>query len=190
MANSTVQYENLDEEFPIAGQDNDSQGFRDNFSITKTALQNAASELTDLLTNGARKDVDNDFNNILISNAKTNKISQTVYNTGNLEVDSNIEWTDGAYQNVTVGIDPITLILGAWPENGTYGKIRMALRSNANIQRDITLLAANTGIIRTSPNWPATLRVTSSSTPVFVDAWTSDGGSTVFLEYLGEYSTV
>ena len=39
----------IDENYPIAGQDNDSQGFRDNFSIIKTGLATAASEPTTLM---------------------------------------------------------------------------------------------------------------------------------------------
>ena len=51
MANSTVTFTQIDEEYPVAGQDNDSQGFRDNFSTIKTGMQNASTELSDLLTN-------------------------------------------------------------------------------------------------------------------------------------------
>ena len=32
---SNITYTTIDEQFPVAGQDNDSQGFRDNFSIIK-----------------------------------------------------------------------------------------------------------------------------------------------------------
>ena len=49
MANSGVtEYTTIDEQFPIAGQDNDSQGFRDNFTNIKTALDTAKSEISDL----------------------------------------------------------------------------------------------------------------------------------------------
>ena len=35
----------IDTAYPVAGQDNDSQGFRDNFSNIKQALDNAKSAL-------------------------------------------------------------------------------------------------------------------------------------------------
>lgn len=188
MANSTVEFENIDEEFPKAGQDNDSQGFRDNFSIIKSALQQANLELADLITYVARKDVENDFNGEIIKNAVLESISEKAYNSGTLLADSTIQWSDGMYQNITIGIDDITLILGAWPSNGTFGKVRIAFRSNNNTVRTINLVAANTGIIRVDPSWPAAgLRVDSSTTPVIVDFWTSDGGSTVFAEYIGDF---
>ena len=37
-------------DFPVAGQDNDSQGFRDNFTTIKTGLQTAQSEISTLQT--------------------------------------------------------------------------------------------------------------------------------------------
>ena len=45
----------IDQTFPIAGQDNDSQGFRDNFNIIRTQLSNVAADLTSLDTNAALK---------------------------------------------------------------------------------------------------------------------------------------
>ena len=46
----------IDANFPVAGQDNDSQGFRDNFNIIKTALSVANTEITDLQSGAARVD--------------------------------------------------------------------------------------------------------------------------------------
>jgi len=189
MANSTVEFQNIDEEFPIAGQDNDSQGFRDNFAIIKEALQNSSDELTELLTYAARKDQANDFNGETLQNASLLNISEDAYNTDTLQTDTNIEWTDGLYQNVTIGIEEITLVLGEWPENGKLGKMRLVLRTNSNLQRVVNLQAANTGTIRVSPNWPVGgLKTTANiATPVIIDVWTSDGGSTIFAEYIGEF---
>ncbi len=40
----------IDETYPVSGVDNDSQGFRDNFSATQAALLVAKNEITDLQT--------------------------------------------------------------------------------------------------------------------------------------------
>ena len=50
---SNITNANIDADFPIAGQDNDSQGFRDNFSEIKTGLGTAATEITSLQTTTA-----------------------------------------------------------------------------------------------------------------------------------------
>ena len=52
----------IDGAFPVAGQDNDSQGFRDNFSQIKTQLTTAGTEITALQTNSAVTNADTDFN--------------------------------------------------------------------------------------------------------------------------------
>jgi hypothetical protein len=45
---SAINPNNIDGAYPVAGQDNNSQGFRDNFTNTKTNFEYAASEITDL----------------------------------------------------------------------------------------------------------------------------------------------
>ena len=45
---SNINPQIIDGNYPVAGQDNDSQGFRDNFTNTKTNFERAAAEITDL----------------------------------------------------------------------------------------------------------------------------------------------
>jgi len=52
----------IDGAYPVAGQDNDSQGFRDNFSQIKTQLTTAGTEITAIQTNQAVTNADTDFN--------------------------------------------------------------------------------------------------------------------------------
>ena len=45
---SSITPQTIDGTYPVAGQDNDSQGFRDNFTNTKINFERAAAEITDL----------------------------------------------------------------------------------------------------------------------------------------------
>ncbi len=45
---SQINPNNIDGAYPVAGQDNNSQGFRDNFTSTKVNFQYAADEITEL----------------------------------------------------------------------------------------------------------------------------------------------
>lgn len=45
---SRIDTSNIDSNFPVQGADNSSQGFRDNFSYIKIALDTAADEITNL----------------------------------------------------------------------------------------------------------------------------------------------
>ena len=45
---SNINTNTIDTKYPIAGQDNDTQGFRDNFASIKNNLTSAKTEITDL----------------------------------------------------------------------------------------------------------------------------------------------
>lgn len=45
---SQINYDDIDEEFPVEGRDNPSSGFRSNFLNIKTAFSSAKSEISDL----------------------------------------------------------------------------------------------------------------------------------------------
>lgn len=192
MTDSAVSFTNIDEEYPIAGVDNDSQGFRDNFSTIKIALEQANVELTTLLTNSARLNIDNNFNGVTLKNAITVQLAEEVYNSGVINVPTQIDWENGNYQNVTVDTN-VTLTLIGWPPDGKLGKMRIALRGTNTETRTITWALGTGGTIRTSPNWPTadrTITVNSATTPKFIDVWTSDAGGTVYMDYVGEFTSV
>ena len=60
---------NIDGTYPKAGQDNSSQGFRDNFSSTKNNFTEAKTEIEDLQTNKANLNSENNFSGNTIQNA-------------------------------------------------------------------------------------------------------------------------
>ena len=58
---SNIDNTSIDATYPIAGQDNDSQGFRNNFSTIKNNFTAAKSEIEALQTNTAKLNETNDF---------------------------------------------------------------------------------------------------------------------------------
>ena len=50
---SLINYDNIDANYPIAGQDNDTQGFRTNFTNIVNNLAQAATEISALQANAA-----------------------------------------------------------------------------------------------------------------------------------------
>ena len=69
---SQINPNNINGDYPVPGVPNNSQGMRDNFTNTKTNFQYAASEITELQTNGVFKSaltgttLDNNMNDNLI----------------------------------------------------------------------------------------------------------------------------
>ena len=61
---------NVDNTYPTAGQDNSSQGFRDNFSATKNNFTEAVTEIVDLQTNKARKNQTKKQSNLSAGSAR------------------------------------------------------------------------------------------------------------------------
>ena len=87
---SNINPNNIDGSYPVAGQDNNSQGFRDNFTNTGTNFQYAADEITDLQNKAVLKaaltgtTLDNNMNGVLLYNAQVQQITNTVLPLGTL----------------------------------------------------------------------------------------------------------
>ena len=70
-------------DYPVAGQDNDSQGFRDNFTKIKTELTNAHADLTSLDTNTVKSnDAITNMQGNTIQNLVLHRSSQKFYSGG------------------------------------------------------------------------------------------------------------
>jgi hypothetical protein len=86
---STINTNGIDGNYPVPGQNNNSQGFRDNFTAIKNNLNTAESEISDLQSNAVLKGpltgipLDNNMANTLISNAAIRTFRNTTYNLGN-----------------------------------------------------------------------------------------------------------
>ena len=185
---SLISTTGFDAAFPIAGQDNDSQGFRTNFNVTKVALDQAKSEITSLQSNTAKLNANNDFNANNITDANFIANTEEVNNIGNIAASQNINWTDGNYQTLTVAANPITLSLTGWGATGKLCKIRLQIATN-NVSNVINWNAVG-GTVLKGPGFPASFTVSATSNKyAIVDFWTSNAGTTVFADYVGEYSS-
>ena len=97
---------NIDATYPKAGQDNSSQGFRDNFSEIKNNFTEAKTEIEDLQTNKAKLNAASDFPNNEVTRAKFKDTSETVYPHGSVSSGSVIlNHENGHYQTLTITAD-------------------------------------------------------------------------------------
>jgi hypothetical protein len=182
---SSIDATTVDEQYPVAGVDNDSQGFRDNFGGIKDSLTAAKSEIEDLMDNTARLDVDNDFNGNDIQEANFIKCTEEVHNNGNLTASQNISFANGHYQTIGAGAD-ITLTLADWPESGKLGKMRLVVKGDGTA-RTIVWSTEGGGTIKYGPGFPSPFTITSTTDPKIIDVWTDDGGLAVYAHYVGEF---
>jgi len=180
---SAINPNNIDGAYPVAGQDNNSQGFRDNFTNIKTNFQSAAEEITDLqnkvvlkaaLTGSA---LDNNLNNNTIYAVNLNDVSTTRTAVTATSGAISINYATGQYQTInTTG--SITLAFINFPAAGFYGSVRLAITVN-NTGYTVSLPAAvSQGLTGIQGYSAGTITFGTTGTYVF-DFASSDGGSTI-----------
>jgi hypothetical protein len=187
---SAINPNNIDGTYPVAGQDNNSQGFRDNFTNTKTNFAYAADEITDLQNNAILKaaltgtTLNNNMNGSILSNAQLQDMSETRIALGTLSGTVTINYSAGSYQTVTTnGSIILAFTSGSWPAAGALGTVAVQVYVS-NVAHTVTFPLAvsinNAGIqgINTSTN-TITFATTGYYTFVFS---TSDGGSTISVD--------
>jgi hypothetical protein len=212
---SNINYLNINENFPVAGQDNDTQTFRDNFDSIKTSLRVAGEEITDLQNETVKLTSDNDFNlnkiqNAILENVRDQKLdarSDDEYLNwiANLLT---VDFENGPYQifrckevssididflnfpgdirNVPEEIIPIGL-----------GKVTLELYKGTGTSGDTTVNFSLSGSGATtikSLGFPGfteggipTVTLTSSTDPVIIEIW-RHRTEEFFMRYLGTFA--
>ena len=176
---------NISPTFPVAGQDNSSQGFRDNFSAIKQNFSQAKIEIEAMQTNKANLNASSDFSDNEVSRAKLKDTSETVYAHGTVSSGSvTLDHENGHYQTLTITADT-TFAFSNFP-TGALGRIIL----------DITVNPTSTGIL-TFPN--AVIKadnvhgsdgtsdqITTGLGRFLFEFMSPDGGTTILMHQLGK----
>ena len=143
---SNINPNNIDGTYPVAGQDNNSQGFRDNFTNTKTNFQYAADEITDLQTNAILKSalsgttLDNDMLGSLVYNGVVADFGLTRVALGTVSGSQTIDYSAGHFHTLTTG-GSVSLGFSNFPAAGTTGIVFVQV-TVASTSHTLTLPAA------------------------------------------------
>lgn len=182
----------IDADYPRAGQDNDSQGFRDNFTKVQDELTNAHADLTALDTNTVK-------NNDAITNMQGNTINNVVITQGSQKFYSGgvlssagvrpVSYEIATYHSYTINSTGITLQLADWPTSGKYAEVLIELRGRSQADT-VTFDTENSGSIKVATGFAHPATIDDNIHPYIYRFWTIDGGQTVYGEYLGEFDTV
>ena len=181
---SNINPNNIDGSYPVAGQDNNSQGFRDNFTNTKVNFQRAKEEINDLESNAILKaaltgsTLDNNMNNNTIYAVNLNDVSTTRIAATATSGTVTLNYAEGQYQTVSPSSGSITLAFTNFPASGYFGILRVAIVVS-NTAFTVTLPAAVT-LGTTGLQGYSGGVITFNSTGTFVfDFSTSDGGTVI-----------
>jgi len=180
---SSINPNNIDTAYPVAGQDNDSQGFRDNFTNIKTNFTYSKSEIQDLQSKVILKSalsgttLDNDMAGALVTSMKVTDLRETRVPKGTLSGSVDLDISEGPFQTLTTS-GSVTLSFSNWPAAANHSKLRLQL-TVANISHTLTLPAAvslgTDGITGINSNI-----ITFPETGTYdFEFTTNDGGSTI-----------
>ena len=191
---SLINFAAINENFPVAGQDNDTQVFRDNFDTIKTNFSAAKTEITDLQDNAARTDQDNDFlynvvGSLTLQDAYLRKKD---YGAAIVAGTQDISFKQAMYHVVKFGANT-SLSFSEFPTGavdatglGQIGKATLELYGDGTT-RTITFTTSGGTVIKKSPGFPGSVTVTSDTNPVIIEVW-QHSATVIWLNYLGLYS--
>jgi hypothetical protein len=191
---SLINFAAINENFPVAGQDNDTQVFRDNFGTIKDNFETAKTEITDLQDNAARTDEDNDFlynvvGSLTLQDAYLRKKD---YGSAIVAGTQDISFKQAMYHVVKVGANT-SLSFTEFPTGavdltglGQIGKATLELYGDGTT-RTITFTTTGGTVIKKSPGFPGSVTVTSDTNPVIIEVW-QHSATVIWMNYLGLYS--
>lgn len=191
---ATMKFNQIDETYPRAGENNSSQGFRDNFNYIKESLEYTDDTLDQLNLVSVKLNQTNTFTQEgVLDNVKLQNISETVL-VGDSTITTNItlDYKDGSYQSLVLGSN-VQINLSGFPavdgitEKGRFAKLRLEILSNLAQTRTLFFNPPGAGTILYSNNWPEELSVSSNTEPVIVEFFTRNGGNVIYASYLGTF---
>jgi hypothetical protein len=194
---SEIIYATIDETYPIAGQDNDTQGFRDNFNVVKQGLKLAQEEITDLQNNTAGLALSaitggSNFNQQIVSNAKLKGNIESLVSAGDRVGEVELNFSNGNYQVFKATAGDISFNVIGFPADEA-AKVTVEILGD-DTERTVTFSSSDPGIVTFKrANFPSeTLTVTSSSDPVIIEIYTRKKNTepgllprSIFLNYIG-----
>jgi len=182
---SAINPNNIDGAYPVAGQDNNSQGFRDNFTNTSTNFQYAADEISDLQAKAVLKSaltgttLDNDMGGSVLSNAQLKDMSETVVALGTVSGSTTINYALGSVQTLTTN-GAVTLAFSNFPAPGAAGSVvvQVTVASTAHTLTFPAAVSVNAQGIQGFNT--STGVITFAATGVYsFEFTTSNGGTTI-----------
>lgn len=191
---SQITPNSINQNYPVAGVDNNSQGFRDNFTSTKNNFTISAREINDLmdkvvvkapLTYGSTPGAtNNNFADEIVETAAFKDCSLVTATNGTISAPGTltVNYANGSFQTVILSGVSVTstLAFSGFPPSGKYGEVRLRVYVN-NITHTITLPAAVSLFDRGLTNYDQSTRIITFPTATayydLIFASADNGGS-------------
>lgn len=188
---SNINPNNIDTAYPVAGQDNDSQGFRDNFTNIKTNFEFAADEIDDLQSKVVLKQaltgttLDNDMGGSVIKNAKLQGTRYTRIAPTDTTGTINIDFAAGSYYKIGQLTGNISLTFVNIPSAGNYAEWTVQFTQGSTPYTVTVPAAVTIGVSNLQGCDTSTNTITYNKAGTYsLKFSTSDGGTTIAVQDL------
>jgi hypothetical protein len=176
---------NVDGTYPKAGQDNSSQGFRDNFNSIQSNFTEAKTEIEALQTNKANLNASSDFADNEVTRATFKDTAEKVYAHGTTGGSIVLNHGNGHYQTITMNAS-VTLSFSNWPATGNLGRIILDATCT-NVAHTITIPSAVLVADSVTGGDGSSDTITLPDTKRFLyEFLTPDGGTTILMNQIGK----
>lgn len=166
--------------YPYRGQNNDSQGFRDNFSAIKNALTSADTDIQTLKGSLISNNTNSNFYDHKILRAVFQDCADQIYTSSESAGNIQIDYTQGSYQDFQLAGDTSFTVTG-FPTTG-YGSIIIACTPVASLQVTFPENATAIGV--------GTIQSDNISIITFWEIWSPNGGTNLFFNKIGNNTTI
>jgi hypothetical protein len=192
---SQINPNNINGAYPIAGQDNNSQGFRDNFTNTGTNFQYAANEISDLQSKAVLKQaligttLDNDMLGSPLSNALLSNMSENVVALGTVSGTTIINYALSSYQTLTTN-GAVSLSFTNLPAAGAAATVTVQVTVANTIHTLVLPASVSVNTAGVQGLNPTTNTMEFAVTGVYSFTFTtSNGGTTISLTQVNNILT-
>ena len=188
MSNISSSTNKIDVLFPIAGQDNPSQGFRDNFANIKAALTTADAEVSTLQNIAVTTTADSNMLNHQISNIVLADNGVKAINTQTVVLPIiPILFSEGSYREFTISAGvTFSIAFDNRPDN-VYSVLRIVVHTSNDASVTFTVPSPTTTAL--VGDFGNSYGMINGNTMVW-DVWTSNANQSVYLTKVGDTFTV
>ena len=187
---SNINPNNINGAYPVAGVDNDSQGFRTNFTNILNNFAFAQAEISDLQSKAILKSaltgttLDNNMAGAVLSGVELRNSTQTRYDNGTISGSLTVDYTNGSYQQITTG-GTVTITLTNFGAAGKMNDLTLKIIVTSSAHT-ITFTNPPTGGVAGVDGWNGTgISYTSlGAGTYYYQILTDDQGATTFIHEL------
>jgi hypothetical protein len=193
MTSTVTNYSNnINVLYPVAGVDNDTQGFRDNFTYIQNALTVAAGEISAVQAGAVNVNTaTNDFYWSIIYRATQQANALVAPSVQQITAaNTSVSFLQGSYQTIQITTST-TLTITDWPTGNAVGKVEFEIyNASSSTTATLTILTTPSYTLKVDQysTTTITLSTLSYSNPTIVEMWNnnvSPNGPSVFLRKVG-----